>query len=334
MIESYRKIGTSTILEIRNGCAPVRINISECGVAIQQGAHFTARTDPRGSRLSTIDDGTATPAAGFVEQLRRVITAPCRIEQLTLVAGRSEQMLEQQGESQTWNETELRLHLALARDDVPLRASIDLAGDSPEGFAIAPMRRLLEAFALPHARLGRLTIGPLLLGAGACAQLLPLIAQRSAALIASRPTRLLQDTHPTRTRDGRGNRVAFAPITGPERLERPPNVFRPSYRYPPFPAWFHVRAVGKPLDEPPGGELEAIAVTGLPVYEGHRIALPLLLENRRNRTCSSAVIALRPEEWLDRIVAVAEAAEWFPVAAGVWGSQMVIDGVEIRDQEI
>jgi len=108
---------------------------------------------------------------------------------------------------------------------------------------------------------------------------------------------------------------------------RRPNVFRPSYRFPPSREPLHVQAsaMGEPVDcigrimhlEDFRMETGAVSSQGLIATE---------------KEVFSARVSLR----VDSIRFISDRQEWFPIAAGVWGGDVVIeasvDSVDSRHQ--
>jgi hypothetical protein len=102
-----------------------------------------------------------------------------------------------------------------------------------------------------------------------------------------------------------------------------PNLFRPTYRAPAVPAFFHAAAA--PVEETAIASLEAVAHVRPPEIVGRTLTLTLLVhepERARESRCVSLTLPLR--EIGSHLVAIGQPDGWYPHGAGSWGARAVV----------
>jgi hypothetical protein len=322
MIETYEKRGVAVRVE-RNGRATSTIISREHGRALRERGHFRAETC--GERPLAI----APDVAGALETARRIASlerGSVTVERVTVVAGFAEHSVSYGGDVVSWSEEVARVHLSLVHAGRGLRAGIDLGSDRvatiPLEFA-ADAARALDAVEAPRSPYSGLAE----LAPPVAASLWRVVAAHPALLEDSR-LRLEQSTHPSWPFDGAGRKVEAHPVDG----DSPPAHFRPSFRAAPVPAWFHLRA-----SLPGVGRLRRRA--------GFRIVALLSPFALGRSTLSARVLAASgadsfamrlelPREGLaGHVVRISRRAAWFPLEAGAWGSDTLVDGVRLTPTE-
>jgi hypothetical protein len=273
------------------------VRVSERGEALLGGETFAAQPLGGELMLPELDDGEVLRAVG---EIRGLVPTPLRIERLIVSEGVAGHALKLPGRGRAeegcpplwdrWTERSRRLHLAIASDR--LRILID-RGD----FDLESLGTLIDA--LGRAGAERSAPGRLRLAPPVAAALLP-----SLIGVAPPNVRLCQTAG---GRDGRGN-----PIEEQTLAEPPwPNWYRPSYRSRPLRAPLNVRAecsvqsIDRDLP---------VALALLAPVDG--LTLRLL--------CLDGGASFPVTVHLSRIDAVAAEREWYPYAAGAWGSEMML----------
>jgi len=173
-----------------------------------------------------------------------------------------------------WSERTRRVHVSLAR--APLRATLDLAD-----FDLDLVRRI-DLRDVRSRAFDRIRLAPHVF-----ASFLP-------SLIGKIDLEQMPAPH-----DGRGLPVERRTVAG-----APPNVFRPSYRVRPVPAWFNLRAV-------PFGAIDRDAPEAIARLDD---GLLVIDEGRTFRAPLDDI----------GIKAVGEAERWYPYGAGSFGAEALV----------
>lgn len=170
-----------------------------------------------------------------------------------------------------WSERTRRVHVSLTH--APLRVTLDLAE-----FDFDLIRRI-DLRNVEEKTFDRIRLAPHVF-----ASFLPSLAVDKEQMPAPH--------------DGRGRPIERRRVEG-----EPPNVYRPSYRVRPVPAWFNLRAIPFGVIDRDAPEAIARLDDGL-----------LVIENGR------AFVARPPID----IKAVGESERWYPYAAGSFGAEAMI----------
>jgi hypothetical protein len=295
--EVYRKEGRQLRYE-QNRHAPGRlVRVSERGEALLTEESFTAQPLGGALTLPELDESEVVRVAG---EIGRVVAAPLRIERLIVSEGIAEHALELPGRGpfeegcpplwDRWTERARRLHLAVASSR--LRILVD-RGD----FDLGSLGTVIDA--LGRAGAERPAPRRLRLAPSVAAALLPSLIGRELPNL-----RLFQTAG---GRDGRGNPIEQRALEGPPWH----NWYRPSYRSRPVRAPVNVRTESgfQSIDRN-----LPLAVALLAPPDG--LALRVL--------CVDGDASFPITVHLFRIEVVAAEREWFPYAAGVWGSEMML----------
>jgi hypothetical protein len=271
----YRKRGS--VVRYERG---VIIRVEEAGEAREIGEEFIAA--PLGAPvILSREDGEGSQLTRVADEILRSVqdNGGVRVERLLV----SEGAAEHEYGDRTWSETTRRLHLSLT--DGTRRALLD-QGD----FALAHVTRVARAL---RACEGERALEGVVLEPNVAAALLPHLIGR----IELEQTAALHD--------GYGRPIERCRVDG-----EPPNVYRPSYRMRPVPAWHHLRAI-------PFGVIDkrlprAVALLAPPDPPTLQL---LCVDGERSFVARVEVRSVR---------AAGEAAHWYPYAAGAFGAELML----------
>jgi hypothetical protein len=296
-LEVYHKEGRQLRYEQNRHEQGRLVRVSERGEALLTEESFTAQPLGGEPTLPELDESEVVRVAGEIGTL---VTAPLRIERLIISEGVAEHAIKLPGRGPSeegcpplwdrWMEHSRRLHLAIASGR--LRILID-RGD----FELGSLGSLLDA--LGRAGAERPVPGRL--------RLAPSVAAASLQSLIGRATPNVWLFQTAGGRDGRGHPIEQRALQGPPWH----NWYRPSYRSRPVRAPLNVRAESgvQSIDRN-----LPVAVALLAPVDG--LTLRLL--------CVDGGISFPVTLRLARLDAVAAEREWFPYAAGTWGSEMML----------
>lgn len=171
-----------------------------------------------------------------------------------------------------WSDRTRRMHVSLAH--APHRATLDLAD-----FDFDLLRRI-DLRDVEARQFDRIRLAPHVF-----ASLLPSLD-------------IAKEQMPS-PHDGRGRPVERRRVEGD-----PPNVYRPSYRIPPIPAWFNVRAI-------PFGTIDRNAPVAIARLDDGLLVID------DGRAFHARVDRIE-------VTAVGEAERWYPYAAGAFGADAML----------
>ena len=318
MNETYTKRGASVRIE-RSGRSTSTIVTREHGVAIRERGHF------RASSLGEKPLASAPDVAGAADVVRRLSALDgegVTVERLTVVAGFAEHAITGDRTTAAWSEEHARAHLTLVNERAALRIGLELdatrAESLPLEFAIEAANALrdIRGEAVESAR--AIAFSP-----PAAAGLWRFIADHPG-LIEEGSLRIAQSPHPAWPFDGAGERIEPCDIGA-----APTALFRPSYRFPPVPAWFHVsaslerKARGRraapsmrvvALLRPLRLTRSSVSVRALVTSGGSSLAADVDIPRA---ALSSAVVRMTGDSF------------WFPLGAGAWGRETIVEGARI-----
>lgn len=331
MNETYHKSGSSIRVE-QTASGVTILRLREEGRATQQDDRFEATS----LDSSTREIRDAGELLEVFERVRRHESAGIRIERLTLTAGGARHELETATESRSWTDRHARLHLSLLRDSGHHRLVIDLASSELSTLPTHLLDEPVVAFRSLREGPPRSTECSIRLDAMVSAALWSsmVLDERAGEELAEGgiPSgfRLEQREPATLTRDGRGARISKFPLLDPATgglVSRSawPNVFRPTYRYPPQPMPFHLTA-SRP-GQVPESALRALALLSPFERAGRRFRVELLCREPLRGDCFAAEIDLPIPDWPKRVVGISEERIWFPFGAGTFGAATDLDRI-------
>ncbi|MFA6955377.1 MAG: hypothetical protein WC538_05845 [Thermoanaerobaculia bacterium] len=318
MIETYEKRGASVRVE-RSGRSASTIVAHEHGRALRERGRF--RVESLGDRplAQAPDVAGATDVARRLGMLGRGAVA---IERLTVAAGMAEHSVAYGKGTRTWNEEVIRVHLSLVDRERGLRVALDLGAERAEGLPIRIALELAEALQAPAATSAP-EPGLVELAPAVSAALWTFVARHPALYHGSR-LKISQWSHPSWAFDGAGRKIEHHAVDD----ATPPSLFRPSFRVAPVPAWFHLhaslRGVGR-FRRSAGtrtvGLLSPFRLTRSSVVAG-------VLAVRRTGACA-AMLEIPRQRFAESFLRIGRNGIWFPLEAGAWGSDVLLDGATI-----
>lgn len=326
-VERYKKNGRTLRLEWYRGREAV-IETVESGQAEQHALSFAAFSD--GERSSSQDPVLDESVVEVGRRLRQGSDSST-LERLLAAGGHATHWCFDGAVERTWSENSFRLHLQMMNASLQRRLVLDRGGAELSCVNLEEIEMVMSAFARVRSEPASSMHGPLVLQPSVSAYLwsaLPLLER-----LRLRPgLSLMQSTHEAYDVDGRGRRIVsqplFSSILG-QRLQFP-NVFRPSYRYPPLAAPFHVQLTGLQKLNPTSKPLTARACLSPMVVTPDEIDVVLLCMRPGERGWFAARLRMAPEDLLERVAGETGQREWFPYGAGAYGTAVVVDDVRLE----
>ncbi len=317
----YRKEGTALRIENRRGETAI-ITSRESGRAVSENGQFLAESVPPAHSLAEPD---SAEALDMTRRLIGLIRAPLRLEQFQLTQGFASHSLVSDRRNIQWEEKTARVHVTVAHSELLVRCAIDRGGAELAALAPASVARLLEVFQrashFPVAREGNVVVK---LSPAASASLWVALLFGSEPISPPPGVSCVQTLHPDFSHDGFGSTL--------ERIERINdraswmNFYRPSYRTRPAPMPFHIH-----VDSSSRGPTSVSDVLVEVLIAPPRIGPEGL---RLICLCSAGqdafIASIRWNAGWFNNIETGEQAEWFPLAAGVWGTEVLLPGGEVR----
>ncbi|HVT04909.1 MAG TPA: hypothetical protein VHL58_16210 [Thermoanaerobaculia bacterium] len=313
--ERYEKWG-ATLQRQKTRSGESILRLDEHGLALTSGSSFESQSldgDP-----SKVDCSMTLP---IIEALDDPDLRSC-IERFTLTRGAALHRLQVEDGDRYWPTTHERLHISLVHHGHRVELNLSCEDHSEISSLIRHTARALTA------------AKPLGTGRIATASLMPAVAAQfwrvlvfspAAAVLSQHALRLQQKPRQEGELDGNGAAVKVMDV-----VENPSwNVYRPSYRN---------RAVRLPLNVSVtivGGEREAEEISFLAMTRGPELTLSGNLE--ATALCSDlstgdffvASMRISPADFCARIIAISDRLVWFPEMAGVFGSDTLLQEIEL-----
>jgi len=320
MKETYTKSGSSVRIE-RSGRSISTLVTREHGRATRERGHFRAES------LGERQLASAPDVGGAAEVARKLVSLEgggVEVERLTVVAGIAEHALTDNEKTTSWTEETARVHLSLVSRAQALRVSVDLGAPNaaalPIHFAIeaAEALRLTAGGPLPSSRTVELS-------PQVAAALWRFVADHPALIEGSR-IRLMQSIHPAWPFDGSGTRVERRKIIAASSA----SLFRPSYRIPPVPAWFHSSATLRGARRSRSRRrADTRIVALLRPFRLTRTSVSARVLARTGDVAFAADLDIPREDFASTIIRMAGDETWFPFEAGAWGRDTVLEGARV-----
>ncbi|MBI2215594.1 MAG: hypothetical protein HYU52_18255 [Acidobacteria bacterium] len=318
MIEVYEKRGASVRIE-RSGRATSTIVAREHGRATRERGRFIAES--LGERPLPL----APDVAGVAEAARRISSLDSgrvSIERMTVTAGSAEQTITADGSTRTWFDDVARLHLSLVNCERALRVAIDLGASRVDELRVGIADEIAEA--LGNACAPQASFNGLVELAPSVSAPLWLFVARHRAMFEGSRLQLTQSTHPSWPFDGAGRRIEHLPLTD----VAPSSLFRPSFRVAPAPAWFHIRASLRGVVRP-RRTARARVVAMLTPFRMTRVAVTANVLAVSGSAAFAMTLEIPRETFASSITRISRRAVWFPLEAGVWGSDTLVNGASL-----
>jgi hypothetical protein len=318
MIETYEKRGASVRVE-RSGRSTSTIVTREHGRAVRERGRFRAESVGARPLAQAPDVAGATDVArrlGMLEQ------GAVTIERLTVAGGVAEHSVTYGKGTRVWSEEVIRVHLSLVDRERALRVALDLGAQRVQALPIQIAVDLAAAFNAPVATSAP-GPGPVELAPAVSAALWSFVARHPALFQGSR-LQISQWSHPSWPFDGAGRKIEHHAVDD----ATPPSLFRPSFRVAPVPAWFHLRAslrgVGRLRRR---GAVRVVALLSPFRLTRASVGAGVLAVSRTG--AFAATLELPRETFADSIVRISRNGTWFPLEAGAWGSEVLLDGAAL-----
>ncbi len=333
MKETYLKSGSTLRLE-RSASSTTLVRVDEGGSSETEHDRFVARSlDPGSSHA------LSETALLRLEQQIDAATAGVEVERMTLVAGAATHTLRTEGEPRHWNEQSVRVHVSLIVPDSGLRTTVDLGARDAAILRTEPLEAItaaLRGYRPTHPPDSEVNIA---LRSNVAAAIWPSLLLHASLPELDKDTRnpafsLRQDRHAAIRFDGRGMEIEPRDWIHQGRIVSAlgltsrnwPNVFRPSFRLPPRPMPFHLRAHGEPSAV--RADIESVGMIGPVRSEGRALRCELLCLG--DRGTFAAVLSMPLERWFQSIATIDDDQVWYPYAAGSFGGRTVLSGVCLR----
>jgi len=325
-VQTYRKRGTTTRVELHNGRASI-VEIEEIGESYDSIEEFRSRTVSTQSRSEANISERTMAALASANQFEASVPGSLVLERLVLLSGRADHSIVHEGRANEWTDSFERLHISLMHLDARERVEVEVGGNSLD----RTDRETITTIASLLARIGReeVTAGELnlslapVVAAALWATLTPWIL--SGASKGPSALTLDQSIHPVLVRDGNGLMIAPKHLydhDGGTLWSELPNVFRPSYRTKPVSMPFHIRA--HPIQSVVHSHYEAHALLQRFIWTSEGLATRLLCKNPETDSVLAIALSMDPQRWLNSTVGIDPEATWFPNLAGTYGSKTVI----------
>lgn len=300
---AYRKEGRALLLTRSRGLR-ARTTVLERGAAGEsEGRFFSMSLDPETSAAQPLE---LSPLERLESAIAAAECSAARIERLHILSGWSRHAY---GEELSWEERHVRVHVEWTAPEGALRLTTMRGGAEPGDIDPEELRMIARTLAAARPWKGRST-GPIAIGAAVAAAI---AAAGLAARAETSALRLVQTPHPAWPRDGNGRSIGRAIVTeGP-----PPNLWRPSYRSPAEPAFFHVEI--EPAGEAAMPAMTAIEALGPIRMAENRARFPALLMEEDGARAADLEIDLEELSGAEG----GESRRWFPFGAGAWGRALV-----------
>lgn len=318
MIETYEKRGASVRIE-RSGRSTSTIVSREHGRATRDRGRF--RAESLGERPLAL----APDVAGAAEVARRIGSLErgrVAIERMTVAAGFAEHAVSADGATRAWDEEVARVHLSLVNRERALRVAIDLGAERAPELPVDVAAEI--AGALATADRAQASFDGLLELAPAVSAALWIFVAHHPALFERSRLRLAQAPHPSWPFDGAGRKVESQTVTD----ATPTSLFRPSFRVSPAPAWHHLRASLRGV-----GRLRRSAgvrvVAQLTPFRMARACITAGVLAVSGSESFAVTLELPRERFADSIARISRRATWFPLEAGAWGSNTLVEGATL-----
>jgi len=315
MTERYEKWGT-TVRWSRNRTGESRLQLEEHGIATATDSLFESHSLPLApSGSSTIS--VELPSIGL-------IAIEPFVERFVLTGGVATHQLEGGGTRRSWTTNHQRLHLALRHGAHRVELHLGTNGDSLT--AITDTISATAAALASSDRLERTWRTPVVLEPGVAAGFWKTIffSPASRSLLRSGLVVEQRPRHATEV-DGNGQAVLSVDLS---ENERPPNVFRPSYRTPPVRLPLNLSVTHR--RDRVEGAIRAIAFTHPPelTLDGFLETGMLCVDAVSGRSFRASV-QIPPGDFCERIEGISRDLIWYPEMAGIFGSDSLAE-LELR----
>ena len=326
MRERYLKKGRTARVELI-GDQIWSVQLSEHGVAESSDRSFLARSLGDCSGLPPMQ---GRPDA-ILSSIERMIGDLVAIERGAIAVGASTHDLQVGREKLQWQEQAVRVHLSLVRRDLGVRVLLDLGAPTLDKLRLTDAEDACKALSTVESS-APIQSDSIALEPCVSALLWPTIyAVTRPADFATGDFVLSQTSHDWVSQDGRGSPIGNRDILDVKNKTLVesrglPNVFRPSYRFPPRRAPFNLcgRAGSRSLET----RIRAVAPAGDVEYRNGRIAIPLLCQDRDGRTFA-ARLEMPCRDWLSSIVSIGGDPVWYPHGAGSLGQFVTLENVTL-----